>query len=451
MARHRVSLVHGTQKNATEALSPSYVRVSDDVPFVREDRYNYELSNIANVRTLRVHIEKGHDESPLTAPFSYRYQIGLHFYVKPVEISSSEDREEFYNHATKAVADIFGVSPRETQWVHSLNSLYFHVPEILAFNQDYLPEKSMLRQPWSSLDFWYDNGHASLKVFLPIDPIRHVNASTTADFIEVGIFAVASESTPDDATLVGARLLYNDEDPDPNGNFVHRTLFHVKPRHRDVPHADIRYVKNGLHPKVVFENVPDAPVADDISRCSLYAYLTLEKSVFLDPFQLPDGINVVANYGTRDLELPEYLVNVWGNEVLLEVTEDAILPLDLTLHTRYQNPSRFALYNHLSIDKPVLFYACESRATDAQVLKASPFDNKRPVGGNYEKFFTDDTVFFHALDRGQFSLDIPTLSLDKDFINTATLSVVCLGFFLILIKSFFKFRSRAVSPEKKSQ
>lgn len=444
--RHRVSLVHGAQKNATEQLTPKYVRVSDDVPFVREDRFNYQLDKIANVKTLRVHIEKGHEDSHLTAPFGYNYQIGLHFYVKPVVISTAEEREEFYDHATEAVWQVFGVKPRETEWVHSLNLLYFHVPHTATFNKEFLPAK--LPKNWSSLDFWYDEGHASLKVFQPEQPSREVNAAETNDYTEVGIFSIAEDSTPEDLTLVGARLLYNDEDDDPN--FVHRTLFHVKPRHRQIEHAEIEYVPNGMHPKFVVDSVPPVPKAEDVGRCSLYGYLTLDKLLIFDSFQVPEGLNVIGNFGSKDLELPEYAVSNWGNEILLEITEDTPFPLELTLHSRYQKPQPLRLHRKVTIDKPVLFYGCEG-LTESHLLKASPFDNKRPIGGSFEKFFTDDTIFFHMLDRGQYGVSIPSAALDSSYVNLVTFVALSLGVSFILIKSILRVFSTRVSTSKKQQ
>lgn len=447
--RHRVTFIHSksSEEKVVNTINDTYVSLKEDMDVAREDRFTFPAPEVKNVKSLRLQVNKGYDNSRVTQPFSYPYQIGLHFYVKPLVISSVKEREEFYENSAKLIKDYFGVEPDVQTWIPSLSALYIHVQEPLAMAFKNV-ESSLadVNEDWSCLDYHSSDGTSSLKLFYPHAKERIVDVSNTSDFTEVGIFAIDTPSSRDNVILSGARVVMNDE---PDQDLVQRTLFHVKPRHRYLEPIDLSYRPNGLHPVISFDDAPEHPVDEDIKNCILYSYYTLEKSIFLDPYQIPPGFDILANYGTKDLELPEYSIKQWGNEVLVEHKDTTTFPFDLTLHTRYQLPDAVQ-HKHAALDKPVVFYACEA-LVDPYLLNNSPFDNKRAPGGSFEKFFTDDTIFYHALRHGYFDVDIPRATFGANASNIVTLLSLILGVSIIFYKVFKKVSSQKTSNLKKTE
>lgn len=398
--RHRVSFVQSNDvENAIRTLNSSYVELAAETA-AREDRHTYPVPEMSHVASVAVHVAKEHAEQPHLV-FGYDYQRGLHIYVTPRPVADPNERATFYNQLDAHLAALLGVSVPQDAWVLSLNSFYYHTLEILEPVSGAVPDWD---STWAVFDYYYADGSVVAKRYAPETAKTTVDASS-AGYTEIGVFGVDSHSTRDDVVLTGVRVVLNDADADPADGFVHRTLFHVKPRHRHVAHVPTTVRPNGLHPVLAIEQAPREPADDDVAECTQFIYLTLDKLVFLDPYQLPDNVAVVAQYGTRDLELPEYSTPGWGTEVLLEVDAGATYPLELTLHSRYQRPGN-GTHTQVAVDKPVVFYACDA-TVDAFLLSNSPFDNKKRIGGTFEKFFTNDTVFYHALDRGVLRVDIP--------------------------------------------
>ena len=84
--------------------------------------------------------------------------------------------------------------------------------------------------------------------------------------------------------------------------------------------------------------------------------MNLNKSLIFDQFQnIPIGSQLIINNGNKNLELPEYKINQWGNELLFEFEfdNDNDIPhhINLTVHSRYQLPQN----NHSPIPKLVMF------------------------------------------------------------------------------------------------
>lgn len=447
--RHRVTFIHSLppDEKIASSLNETYVRLKDGPEVAREDRYTFPAPEYKNVKSLRIHVNKGYEDSHVTSPFSYQYQVGLHFYVKPVVISSLAEREEFYSNSGRLIKDYFGVEPESQTWIPSLSALYFHVQEPLEMSfKNVADELSALDNDWSCLDYHSSDGTSALKLFYPVSQRRFVDVSNTSEFTEVGIFAIDKQSSRDDLVLSGARIVMNDnEDLD----LVQRTLFHVKPRHRSIDPMELSYKPNGLHPVITFGDAPEYPVDEDIKNCILYSYYTLEKSIFLDPYQVPSGFNILANYGTKDLELPEYAIKQWGNEILVEHKDLGVFPFDLTLHSRYQLPSN-AISKRTVLDKPVVFYACEGMVVP-YLLNNSPFDNKRAPGGSFEKFFTDDTIFYHALKHGYFDVDIPNAALNTTTAKLLTLFALLFGVTIIFYKLFRRTILQRTTGTKKNE
>lgn len=430
--RHRVTYIHPSEgEGAIETLNSTYVNLKPLKP-AREDRFTYDIDEFSHIKTLRVQITKTYEPTDLTSAFSYNYQYGLHIYVVPKGVNEANERENFDKQLLAILLESFGKAPGEAEWIPSLNSLYFHTSEILETKKEAFQGK--VNNDWSALDFYYNEGTVTIKTLEPTLNNLIVDGEAAKEYTEVGVFGLDQHTTRDDIILTGLRVVFNDEEVEENEGFVHKTMFHIKPRHRRIESVPIDHIKNGLHPVVTIKEAPEYPSDDDITDCKLFLYWTLEKSVFLDPYQLPELINLLLNYGTKNLELPEYSVPTWGNEILMEIENDASFPLDLTLHSRYQLPDA-APKTNVSISKPVLFYGCEA-GVDEFLLANSPFDNRRPVGGTFEKFFTDDTIFYHALDREPIVVSIPNAQGSCDAVNILTFMAVLFGVGMVLKKIF---------------
>lgn len=430
--RHRVSFI--SPDNAVKTLNSTYVELAS-APIVREDRLTFDVPALSHIATLVIHLNKGHSPAQFS-PFGYHYQAGLHIYVVPQGMAEPHERENFFRQVNDQLLQLLGVSVPPDDWVLSLNSFYYHTLAVLE------PKTELsLPHSWSAFDYYYSEGKAVVKQYAAELDLPVVDVAATDDYTEVGVFSLDEHTTKDDVVLSGLRAIFNDKeddgadgaDEDEVSGFVHRTMFHVKPRHRVVEPVEVTFRESGLHPVVEIGLAPEQPTEDDVALCSTFVYLTLEKSVFLDPYQLPDAVSVVASYGTKDLELPEYSTPGWGNEFLLEVGAAAQYPLLITLHSRYLLPGNRS--RTVTVDKPVVFLGCDA-TVDAFLLGNSPFDNKRAVGGTFEKFFTDDTIFYHALGRGTGDVQIPTARGSPGFANVVTLLCLLVGVGMVLTKAW---------------
>lgn len=447
--RHRITYIH-SGSTAVESLNSTYVQARPGAS--REDRITLDAPKYSHIRSLRVQVIRPFNHTSQTAPFAYDYPVGLHIYVVPEPVREDNERENFYKQVQQVVKELLGITVDENSFILSLNSLYFHTLEVLAPRGDLAAH---LPGAWDALDYVVLEQKAVIKSLQAVLDDLSVEAGETSDYTEIGIFTVDELTTRDDLVLSGARVVFNDPDTgaldsansEAEQDSVQRTYFHVKPRHRQTDYVPVTGKPNGLHPVVTVEKAPKLPVDDDLRNCKLYYYLLLEKSVFFDQYQKPDVLKILAGYGTTDLELPEYSVQGWGNEYLLEVDDKAQFPLELTLHSRYQLPNNKSDHTNVTINKPLLFYGCEV-GSDSFLLKNSPFDNKATVGGAFEKFFTEDTVFYQALASDTFNVSIPNAHGDASWVNLVTLLTVLLGVFLIVPK----IRKRTpVDVQKKTQ
>lgn len=441
--RHRTTFVHSRGKeNGIESLNSTHVKVISGA--TREDRLTFDAPVYSHIKALRIQVIKPFSRTLQTTPFAYDYQIGLHIYIVPEAVPEVDERPNFYSQVHALLKDLFGLELEEKDWILSLNSLYFHTDDSLEPRGKFAEK---LPKNWDALDYSISEGKAVLKSLQAALADLEADAGEDGEYKEVGIFGVEELTTRDDLVLSGARVVFNDAEPsDEEDKFVHRTLFHVKPRHRQLQNVPIEYTPNGLHPIISLKHSPKRPEDDDLRLCKLYYYLALSKDVIFDRYQIPDSLTPLIMYGTTDLELPAYLVTGWGNEILMEVSSDADYPIDLTLHTRYQLPRNDSAHTNVTISKPLLFYGCET-GSDSFLLKNSPFDNKATIGGSYEKFFTEDTVFYRVLEPETVTTTIPNAHGSAKWFNLVTLLTVLLGVFLIVSKVF----RRPVDTAKKNQ
>ena len=275
---------------------------------------------------------------------------------------------------------------------------------------------------------------------------------------EIGLFLIDDKiSTNDDLNLSGIRVIL-DEDSNTNNKeeSIHKTMFHIKPRHRSFDDSTTitttKIIPQGLHPILSTElntTTIVMPTDFDVEECKFYYYLNLNKSLIFDQFQnIPIGSQLIINNGNKNLELPEYKINQWGNELLFEFEfdNDNDIPhhINLTVHSRYQLPQNNHSHSQISNvlnSLPNIFMGCNVK--EGNLLDKSPFDTKRDVkiGGNYEIYFTEDTVFYHLQNSDNsgnsgsstlLEINIPHGKTTFDRVNNITSLGLLIGVLMIL-------------------
>ncbi|KAK6458248.1 PIG-X [Scheffersomyces xylosifermentans] len=388
--------------------------------------------------------------------FNYRFSSGVNIYVVPKTVESNEDREEFYQEVEQLVSELLPIEVKKDNWIKVLNSLHFH---------DYLPRElnvDILRLGGSeelfkskNYDLFYEAGTGVILKQLGLAwPEINIGLNETIHK-EIGLFLTDEISSPEDIVLSGVRVIISVEQDEEN---IFKTFFHVKPRHRySQQEINSHIVDNGLHPilRTTFHGV-GLPQDIDVKECNLYYYLSLNKSLIFDIYQsVPQGAELVLNYGSKDLELPEYKIDEWGNEILFEFS-NASAPhhIDFTLHSRYQLPNNESEVTEVLNSLPRLFYGCNVK--DDYLLDKSPFDTKLKYGGNYEPYFTNDTVFYHLNhdDQSKVLVHVPNGTSSFDRVNTISTIAVLFGTFIVLVqilRAVLKTKAKAVDVNKKTQ
>lgn len=383
--------------------------------------------------------------------FNYHYLPGLNIYISPNLSNAEFDKQEFFNQIDKFLDDLnVNITIDESNYIQTLNSLYYYQSNHLV--------TSLKWDSWTNnddnskiIDFLWQLDKTVIKLLEKVADNTSITWKIDENYQEIGLFMIDQDiSSRDDIVLSGLRVIFDPEDEDEENVF--KTLFHVKPRHRSIGKSLQLIKSNGLHPIVKSFLTSPLPEDEDLTECRLYYYASLDKSVFFDKYQDYLGVLVINN-GEQDLELPEYKINKWGQEVMFEFPVDFNKTVDLTLHARYQKPNEINNRTVITLTKPLLFYGCE--VTDSHLLNTSPFDNKNVIGGNYEAYFTDDTVFYHVENEhgSKFHIDIPNGSSTFEKINTITVISIFAGIVLILFKLLQVFNKRLapITPRKKRE
>ncbi|KAK8138951.1 PIG-X-domain-containing protein [Apiospora sp. TS-2023a] len=204
----------------------------------------------------------------------------------------------------------------------------------------------------------------------------------------------------------------------------------------------------GLHPTMQLNIKSTRPPMED-SACALHALVTLPRTIFADKYQLEDPLflgskNLTAlRYISQpvDLEAPDYVMDIWGSSVLLElntpVTETKEgFTAEIPLHLRYQAPQHGGESTY-GVPYPAVFWACA--AEEGTKFPSSPFDR---INLGYDGLFGPRTLFWHldpiaksGGDRLIIEGKVPVLDLDKSrSINTVTSIVVGIGFAWVIYK-----------------
>lgn len=475
MIKHRVTFFNptGSNDNVIEKVSLNYLKVAEDLEIPREDKYKIIQSELpAAIKLLRLQWSKPLG-SNTAAPLFVENQVqqpGLHIYASPEAIA---DADVFFAELNDFVSTRFGFQLSSQDWVPTTYSVLVSIDNVLLdsilqgikqFLQTLVGdefEPSLLAA--DNLDIIIDKDTTTCKTLIIDSSKLSLEFKVTSKNVkhEIGVFMLDDKvTTIDDLMLSGVRFVI-----DPLGNPVDKleqTLFHVKPRHRLVPgvSADVSIeTPQGLHPTLKYkvEGAPALPDGADTSNCKLFYYQTLSKSFFIDKYQLPKNFSVVSLYGNLDLEAPEYKVDGWGVESLMNIEGD-LVDFEFTIHSRYQEPTEEGKdMVEKVIYPPNLFYAC-SVDKDEHLLGTSPFDYTSSLASNvggFQSYFTDDTVFYHVTqESSELLVSIPRGKGDAIEVNQLTVLVLGLGIawlFYKFIKILLSRSEYAVSEEKKKE
>lgn len=452
-----------------------------------EDKFTIPLAQpieyILQLRIQSKNVDQDEDDSSIDL-FPFDYSSGLNVYVTPKTAISKTDlklKEKILKEINLILADLIGTEIDEKNWNDSLNTLHYYdlQPGKLNTSSTFLntlPNKQL--DSTATFDLIYNDFLAPKQMILRQlhTKVEKVSYTTTDNvYKEIGLFAKDPSFTlsNDDIALSGMRVIFDGRPVETNGDNRHKTLFHVKPRHRYLTSKVKTQVKipSGLHPllksTLVLDetNKDELPLQDeDVKECRLYYHLNLNKSLIFDKYQdIPQDSQLHVYNGVENLELPEYKVDGWGNELLFEWNntlggsatnqnsdKESTTPLyapestefELKLHSRYQKPGNNEQpYTQIFNAHPHVFYACIVK--DAHLLEKLPFDTKKlsRVGGGYEAYFTNDTVFYHlSPDVSKLDLltvDIPHGVTTFDRVHSITLVTLLLGV-LIIVSGIYK-------------
>ncbi|CUM64279.1 uncharacterized protein PRCAT00001877001 [Priceomyces carsonii] len=443
MIRERITIFNPTDSSESviRSLNSTDITLERGLNLAQERKLHVLGFNlgIKNLKFMRIQMVK--EQFPETI-FNQRYSYGISIYFAPRELRSTDEETAFITDITSLVNDLFELKVDIKSWIISYNAFYLYLEDFDTSHFLEAIEKKLNDQTirdYSNIDLFLDE-----KQELTVKSLRHVNSTshfTKEDHKrkEIGIFRIDDSSSQDDLILRGLRVILANESEVKN---VHNTMFHVKPRNRELKVGYLTSVKpNGLHPVLVtdFKSPLIFPMDNDIEKCKLYMYMNLEKSLFLDEYQLPPTLKLILKLGNSDMESPEYTHSQWGNEILLEVNDTGLEKIELPLHARYRRTSQGETKSQVGIGSPIVFYGCDVEEPD--LLSISPFDSKKAVGGNYESLFTDNAVFYHfELQKSDLSLEVPVASLRIESAATTTVMAVSFGLIFILAvlsKSFF--------------
>ena len=288
-----------------------------------------------------------------------------------------------------------------------------------------------------------------------------VTLNAHAENVEVGVLGAGVAPDPSELQLSGfLTVVGEDTAPTP-------TLFSFPSRHHLLSPAQSPFQAyavsfqspTGLHPTLQISFPSSADLSPpttkpEDSTCALHTYLTLPSAIFADKYQLSstDGLFLKSHNlqalraisGETDLEVPDYVVQKWGSNVLLELatppsgTSTAGIPWTVTipLHLRYMEPT-VGGKSQIRVPWPVIFWACT--ADEGTKFPVNPFDR---VNLGYDGLFGPRTMFYHLEVQSRNGtmveeLDVPVLdrgAVGSAWVESGTVLVIMLGFVWVLWK-----------------
>lgn len=189
----------------------------------------------------------------------------------------------------------------------------------------------------------------------------------------------------------------------------------------------------GLHPELVLQINGEPPGP----KCRLFAQVDLALNLFLDQYQLDDlprmmpASKLVALWGEKDLEIPEWQVSVPSSS-LFQLYDSANATYRLPLHTRYVLPT-----NSMSVDgiigAPYLFWACQNVNSERLLEHLPP---RETIG--IDSVFPLDETSLHIWKTNSVAYRIPAISDEAEvFVGKCTTLVVLLGAGCIIASVLF--------------
>ena len=265
------------------------------------------------------------------------------------------------------------------------------------------------------------------------------------------------------------------------------TLFSFPARHHSLPDSSTYRASfplpTGLHPTLKLTMPRERlspPRTASPGTCSLHTFITLPSTVFADKYQLSTSdplflhshnlLSLRSIAGETDLEVPDWVTERWGSNLLLELatpqstslkSDSGDWEVTIPLHLRYLHPSGSG-YRNISIPWPILFWACAG--DEGKKLDQNPFDR---VHLGWDELFTPRTTFYQlhpvplesdagtevALEpRLVEQIQVPVLRIDEGAdgssqirnIELGTLVVIVIGFMWVLSKLGLVARSHGI-------
>lgn len=249
--------------------------------------------------------------------------------------------------------------------------------------------------------------------------------------------------------------------------YTEPTMFSFPSRHQPLLESASYTVSfappTGLHPTMSITMPRSSlkrPPAPTDATCALHTYLTLPSTMFGDQYQLGttdplflESHNLVALRalaGEMDLEAPDWVVQRWGSNWLIELATppettdaDALSTPDssnwtttIPLHLRYLPPSETG-YRTAHVPWPVVFWACTTE--DDTKMGKNPFDR---TNLGWDGLFGPRTLFYQLQPTGERLVEdihVPVLRIEKGdgyfqgkHIELGTCVVISLGFLWVL-------------------
>ena len=199
----------------------------------------------------------------------------------------------------------------------------------------------------------------------------------------------------------------------------------------------------GLHPKLQLSIAPAQSLKEPDNECTLNAYFTLPRGLFIDEYQLSptnpqllESLNIkriLGISGKTDLEAPMWASKRWGSSVLVEVDtarSSGGLNVELPLHLRYLEPEHNTTSSEVVFAMPAVFWACKSE--EWSKMGSSPFDR---LHLGWEQLFPEQTMYYHLSpsEDAWKSVPVPVLNLQHAVLVKIGTVVVILGGFLWVI------------------
>lgn len=506
--RQRITFLHKPQ----DGIDPATLKVTGSslsgpvLPAVREDRITLALDELPrelhqllqNCHELHIRWVSTHSYDTVS-PLLSRLSPGFHLFYTPGSRTVPQDQlcavleGPFGPLDCKTAETSFTTLPND-RFSHSTAYQYYQPLEslspLITYAKNTLCASSSATKSKdssctgrvdslttaSTLDVSYDTISHVLKITASwphADQSLSVATPTSADNhrIEVGILTAGEDYPnlePHEIGMAGVLTVLG-QDTKPSS-----TMFSFPARHRRIEggaFATSFIQPTGLHPALRVQMNARAitpPLsATEGEECALHAYFTLPRGVFADKYQLADDLfleskNLSAlRYISQpvDLEAPEYVMDLWGSAVLLELSppaspaREAIWTAEVPLHLRYLAPSSGG-YASVEVPYPAVFWACTTE--EGTKFPASPFER---VNLGYDGLFGPRTVFWHvdprpvkAGGRLMSNIRVPVLDTDRaGWVSAGTTAVVVLGFGWIVWKLLQVYLRTGYGPKKQME